>query len=156
MREVVKATKDIMGDRVRSIVHVMLEGGENDLVQWVQDEFELGRTSAFDYLNKARMALAENINLPLEFGRGMERLRMYQTCLAREGEFAAAGKIQTDINKMLGLNAPDKLLVKDVSQDGNQALADAIDKVTQADRPEVIEASFRVLMEGEEESDGED
>jgi len=154
-----KATREEVDERTQMLVRHMLMG-EGDSIQWFQDETGLSQASAYNYVNKARVMLADTIDQKAEWGRGIEMLHACQQAQMRNEEYADAVRAQGEINKMLGLNAPDRLLINAQhthSAPAVDAIAASLDKIaarggdTDAALQEALMIQMEVEMEGEDD-----
>lgn len=97
-----------MAARSQMLAERILEG-EADHIGWIKEQWKCDRSTAFRYMNRARKMIAANTDLELETGRGLERLHICQQALMASKDYQGAARVQAEINKMLGLNKPDRV-----------------------------------------------
>ncbi len=101
-------TEDEVKERSEKLARRILEG-ETDHIAWIREEFKCCRSTAFDYMNRARKLVAENTDMRLEAGRAIERYHTLFQALVKKGELGQARRVNDSLCKMLGLNKPDQV-----------------------------------------------
>ncbi len=104
-------SREEMDARVKELALRILEG-RPDHLKWVKENFDVERSAAYDYLNRARKLIASTTDMNLEVGRGLERLHNCQQAMMQAKDYQGAVRAQSAINKMLGLNKPDEVMFK--------------------------------------------
>ena len=97
--------------RSAQLVARILEG-ETDHIAWVKKTFNVEKSMAYQYMNKARKLIAESSDIHLEIGRSLEALHTCRAALIAKGDHQGAVRAIAETNKMLGLNKPDRVTIK--------------------------------------------
>lgn len=106
-----RATKAKVKQRTNQVAKMLMSGvNRADIVQFVSKEWGLDERTGDDYISRAKEAILESLDdkRDLHLAMALRRLSDLYTKTLRVDDYKGALSVQKEINKLIGLYAPER------------------------------------------------